>query len=68
MKILGFGYGVCISVGLGIALLYWTQSATASHLDILFLITAGLLLGMPIGSELETFAVWLFKNKNSKKK
>ncbi len=49
MKLLGFMYGVCISVGLGIAFLYWTQSSTASHLDILFLLVAGALLGLPTG-------------------
>jgi hypothetical protein len=49
MKILYFAFGVCITLGLGIAALYWTQSATASQLDILFLITAGVLLGIPSG-------------------
>ena len=68
MKILGFMYGVCISVGLGIAFLYWTQSSTASHLDILALIIAGFFLGLPIGSELETIANWVNKKINGKKK
>ena len=68
MKILGFMYGVCISVGLGIAFLYWTQSSTASHLDILALIIAGFFLGLPIGSELETITNWVNKKINGKKK
>ena len=49
MKILYFAFGMCITLGLGIAALYWTQSATASHLDILFLLVAGALLGLPTG-------------------
>jgi len=49
MKILYFAFGMCITLGLGIAALYWTQSATASHLDILILIVAGYFLGMPTG-------------------
>ena len=40
---------MCITLGLGISALYWAQSATASHLDILFLLTAGALLGLPTG-------------------
>ena len=68
MKLLGFMYGVCISVGLGIAFLYWTQSSTASHLDILALIIAGFFLGLPIGSELETITNWVNKKINGKKK
>lgn len=42
-------FGVCITLGFGIGVLYWTQSATASHLDILILIVAGYFLGMPAG-------------------
>ena len=49
MKILYFAFGMCITLGFGIAALYWAQSATASHLDILFLLTAGALLGLPTG-------------------
>ena len=40
---------MCITLGLVIAALYWTQSATASHLDILFLLTAGAFIGLPTG-------------------
>ena len=68
MKILYFAFGVCITLGLGIAALYWTQSATASHLDILALIIAGFFLGLPIGSELETITNWVNKKINGKKK
>ena len=49
MKTLYFGFGMCITLGLVIAALYWTQSATASHLDILFLLTAGAFIGLPTG-------------------
>jgi hypothetical protein len=49
MKILYFGFGMCITLGLVIAALYWTQSATASRIDILILMVAGYFLGMPTG-------------------
>ena len=49
MKILYFMFGVCITLGLGIGGLYWTQSSTASHLDILILLVGGYFLGMPTG-------------------
>ena len=49
MKILYFMFGVCITLGLGIGVLYWTQSSTASHLDILILLVGGYFLGMPTG-------------------
>jgi len=68
MKLLGFMYGVCISVGLGIAFLYWTQSYTASYLDILALMIAGFFLGLPIGSESETVTNWVNEKINGKKK
>ena len=42
-------FGVCITLGLGIGVLYWNQSATASQIDILILIVAGYFLGMPTG-------------------
>ncbi len=42
-------FGVCITLGLGIGVLYWTQSSTASHLDILILLVGGYFLGMPTG-------------------
>ena len=68
MKILGFMYGVCITFGLGTAFLYWTQSSTASYLDILWLMIAGFFLGMPVGSELETITNWVNEKINGKKK
>ena len=49
MKILYFGFGMCITLGLVIAALYWTQSATASHLDILTLMVGGFFVGLPTG-------------------
>lgn len=42
-------FGVCITLGFGIGVLYWTQSATASQIDILILMVAGYFLGMPTG-------------------
>ena len=49
MKILYFMFGVLITLGFGIGVLYWTQSATASRIDILILMVAGYFLGMPTG-------------------
>ena len=49
MKILYFMFGVCSTLGFGIGVLYWTQSATASQIDILILMVAGYFLGMPTG-------------------
>ena len=40
---------MCITLGLVIAALYWTQSATASHLDILTLMVGGFFVGLPTG-------------------
>jgi len=49
MKILYFMFGVLITLGFGIGVLYWTESSTASRIDILILMVAGYFLGMPTG-------------------